>query len=156
MVNVNDLAMENTRLSSQINNFEEQIQGLQDCEHQLAVITKDQEINVDQLVNLVKENGQINHQILEAIKARAIQDVVNTFLDSDRDESSHLDEKEMQLLMFRLYRLEGVGINESVFHEKMKRDSSMAGILAMLQTSMREHVEPENKVFNFENFPSLQ
>ena len=151
--NVNTLATENTRLCGQINDFQVQIKDLKDCEQQLADITKDQEMNADQLVHLVKENGQINHEILEAIKARAIQDVVNTFLDSDRDESSQLDDKEIKMLLFRLSRLDGVSINEEVFLQKMNQDSSMAGILAMLQMSIKDHVEDENKVFTFDNFP---
>lgn len=75
--------------------------------------------------------------------------MVGAFLDSDKDESGHLDEREMQRLTYRLSELEGAEINRELFQQKLNEDSSMSGALAILMASTQKDVEPDEQVFTF-------
>ena len=70
---------------------------------------------------------------------------------SDRDRSASLSEKEIRMLLdVRLAVLEGVTIKTDILEEKLKQDSSLAGIMAVLQASLKDNVEQDEKVFVFE------
>jgi len=72
-------------------------------------------------------------------------------IDSDRDASASLDEQEIRMLIdLKLKPLENVKINEQVLENKLKQDSSLAGILAVLRASLMDDLAPEDKVFDFD------
>ena len=68
---------------------------------------------------------------------------------SDRDESASLDEKEIQVLSYRLAHLDGVTVNKELLEEKLREDSSLAGVMAILQASTKKTVAAKDKVFLF-------
>ena len=75
---------------------------------------------------------------------------------SDRDESSHLDEKEIQQLVCRLDMLEGIKVNQAIFQQKASKDPSMHGIMAILHASLNDNPAPEDQVFAFfDEIPKL-
>ncbi|CAB9506407.1 expressed unknown protein [Seminavis robusta] len=145
--NVNVLSSENTKLCGHVNDLVKQVKSLKHVEEELGTIAQENEQDVETLVKLVKENGEITKAITKATKAQAVAQIVDVFLDSDRDESSSLDEKEIQMLSYRLGNLHGIQVNQELFQQKAKEDSSMPGILAILHASFKADVEPDDKVF---------
>lgn len=75
--------------------------------------------------------------------------VIRVFLDSDKDESGTLDDREIRVLSMKLSLLEGTEVNQELFQQKVKEDSSMSGTIAILRASLQKDVEPDDQVFTF-------
>ena len=141
---VNHLILANNKLKEHVDDLEQQIPYLQECENKLAAITKKQNKTVDQLVDLVRENATLLDKMTKAIKANATMSLVDLALDSDRDESSLFSEREIESLLMRLGRVDGIEVNEKVLREKLKEDNSLQGVLAMLNHASK-YAEKQNK-----------
>lgn len=141
---VHHLFLANNQLKEHVDDLEKQIENLQECESQLSVISKKQNKNVDQLVDLVRENATLLDKMTRAIKANATMSLVDLALDSDRDESSLFSEREIESLLVRLGHVDGIEVNEKVLRAKLKEDNSLQGVLAMLNHASK-YAEKQNK-----------
>lgn len=110
---VNELQLENEELEQFQEKLEGQASHLNAVEGELALIASKSGSNVNQLMDLVKENGEILRE-MEVTQERAVMTaVLQAVIQSDRDQNSALSENEIEILILKLRTIQGVqNLNE--------------------------------------------
>jgi hypothetical protein len=91
----NKFAAENTRL-------EQQVTHLQQTEFQLHQLCQQQGSNLNQLQDLIRENGAVQREMHRLQDAAALHDLLQAILVSDRDMDAVLSDAEWRQLQLRL------------------------------------------------------
>jgi len=100
---------------------------------------------VNQLVALVKENGELQVEMEELLKGQVMEQVMGIILMSDRDQDFKLDDMEINMLLMRLKAVPGVdGIDEDGFRKMIKANPGV-GALADLWRDMHDDDEGGKK-----------
>mmetsp|Transcript_22230 Transcript_22230/g.36808 ORF Transcript_22230/g.36808 Transcript_22230/m.36808 type:complete len:260 (-) Transcript_22230:226-1005(-) len=99
---VNKLQEENDTLHGEVDKMEGAVSNLKESETKLGLIADEQGSNVSSLVSLVKENGEIQKQMIDITKAETLQRLFDVILQSDRDGNFKIGEFEARELLFRL------------------------------------------------------
>lgn len=145
---VNRLQNENEKLSESIDELEKNVDRLGESEKQLEEVASQQEAQVSTLVNLVKENGKIQTEMKEILTAEAFHQIISVILESDHDESSHFDEKEVRVLSLRLENLPGISVHREKFHDKVKQtDGSLSSVTNLVLQVYDDSIPEEEKLF---------
>jgi len=141
---VGKLTGENDELEQNVDSLADQANKVKEVEGQLGDIAAQQGSNVNQLVGLVKENGELQKEMEELLKGQVMEQVMGIILMSDRDQDFHLDDMEINMLMMRIKGVPGVdGIDEDKFRQ-MLNDNPGVGAIMNLWRDMEEN--PDKKV----------
>lgn len=106
----------NNKLREDANNLEEQVDILSEevdalepeadraakVEEELRGIADKQNVNVNKLVELVKENGEILAKMRDNLRQRIVQDIIAIVVKSDRDNDNSIDKTEAKTLALRI------------------------------------------------------
>jgi len=153
MGNLPALRSMNNKLREDANNLEEQVDTLSNeidalepeaeraaaVEEELRDIAERQEVNVNKLVELVKENAVILQKMRENLRKRVVQDIIGIVVKSDKDNDQSIDSKEAKMiaLKIRLHLQEyGVVFDSDKFVRAIGDDATVPGVIAMIQRIM--------------------
>lgn len=105
-------------------------------EEELRGIAERQEVNVNKLVELVKENGEILAKMRDNLRQRIVQDIITIVVKSDRDNDQTIDKSEAKTLALRI-RLSlqeyGVQFDSDKFLKAIGDNPSVPGVIAIVQ-----------------------
>lgn len=116
---VDKLKIENENLNKNVTNTEAQVQLLQESETKLNEITKDQNMNAEGFVALMRQNKNFLDKMDLVIKQRAIQDLTAIVLRSDTDRDNDIEGAEIDTLILRLSLVNGITLNEKKLKERV-------------------------------------
>lgn len=126
---------------------------LQDVEDQLNTVAAESGAQIDRLVKIVQENGEIQKEIKEMLEAEVTQSIMTAVITTDRDGNFTLDHNEVYELEYRLMGIPGV-----VFHREMFRkfiasdqdDLTLTDVSNMIKNLEDETISDTERIFTFE------
>lgn len=123
-------------LSEEIDLLEPEADRAAACEEELRAIAEQQEVNVNKLVELVKENAVILAQMRDNLRSRIVQDIITIVVKSDKDNDQTIDKSEAKTLALRI-RLSlqeyGVQFDSDKFLKAIGNNPSVPGVIAIVQ-----------------------
>jgi hypothetical protein len=103
-----------------------------EVEDDLRLLTLKQNINVDKLIELVRENDDILSKMRTNLQQRIAQDIITIVLKSDKNNDSTIDRFESKILALRI-RLQlqeyGVEFDAAKFMIAIRKDPSYTGVM---------------------------
>lgn len=135
----NRLTEENNKLSAEIDELEKSAGQLEDIEAALDELATVQGNDVNQLLDLVKENKEIAREMRTVLKARALEEIVTVVMDSDSDGDFCLTGKEIDDLILKMGVMEELEFDENRFRSAVvKQGGSLMGILDIVKGLMAD------------------
>lgn len=132
----NNLGSEVDTLSEEIDLLEPEADRASAVEEELRAIADQQQVNVDKLVELVKENELILHQMRENLRQRIVQDMITIVVKSDKDNDQQIDRVEAKTLALRI-RLSlqeyGVVFDTDKFLKAIGENATVNGVITIVQ-----------------------
>lgn len=119
---VNRLASQNTRFTQENDRMESELNRLEQINARLEQTVGKNGEDLNELQQLIKENGVIQKQMHEIQKAQELQDVMAAVFAADRDQDFNLSEDEFDRLIYRLKGYNVVAqdrIREALLHSSM-------------------------------------
>jgi len=100
-------------LSEEIDLLEPEADRAAEVTGQLQAIANAQQVNVDKLVELVKENEEILAKMRDNLRQRIVQDIITIVIKSDSDNDQIIDKSEAKTLALRIrIQLQEYGVGE--------------------------------------------
>lgn len=132
----NNLGEEVDVLSGEIDILEPEADRAAAVEEELRSIADKQEVNVNKLVELVKENEMILSKMRDNLRQRIVQDIITIVVKSDRDNDQTIDRNEAKTLALRIrisLQEYGVEFNSDKFLKAIGSDATVQGVIAIVQ-----------------------
>jgi len=105
-----------------------------EVEDDLRLLTLKQNVNVDKLIELVRENDEILSKMRTNLQQRIAQDIITLVLKSDKNNDSTIDRFESKILALRI-RLQlqeyGVEFDAAKFMIAIRKDPSVTGVMSL-------------------------
>mmetsp|Transcript_40875 Transcript_40875/g.87055 ORF Transcript_40875/g.87055 Transcript_40875/m.87055 type:complete len:344 (+) Transcript_40875:3-1034(+) len=139
----NELGEQVDVLSEEIDALEPEADRAAAVEEELRGIAEKQNFNVNKLVELVQENGEILAQMRNNLRQRIVQDIIAIVVKSDRDNDNSIDRSEAKTLALRI-RLSlqeyGVVFDTEKFLKAIGDDPTVQKVIGIVQKLL-----PSNK-----------
>jgi len=123
------------QLSEEIDILEPEADRAAAVEGNLRKIANKQHVNVDKLVDLVKENEQVLVEMRNNLRKRIVQDITAIVMKSDKDNDETIDKKEAKELSLKIalqLQAYDVGFDTAKFLKVVAKDPSVSGVIAVV------------------------
>jgi hypothetical protein len=114
---------ENVRLKASIDALAVQTAQLKQVEVALTEIAAASGQNTDALVAIVRENGQLQQEIIQKLQSEVTMQIMTAILQTDRDQNFILSAGEVNQLVMRLQNIPGVEFRESTLRRRVGADT---------------------------------
>ena len=145
---VDRLQNENIRLNETVGELSETIDKLEDVEQALDVITQTQGQSVAAFAEQVKENKDILGQMQKNLRANVLQNLLQVVIRSDQDDNMQIEEDEIDDLISRIQKINGVEVREDRFRDAiMSSGGSLSSVMDIIYNLMADDVSGEDEIF---------
>ena len=142
---VDRLAGENVRLNETVGGLSNTMDKLEDVESALDVITQTQGQSVETFKEQVAENREILNQLQKQLRANVLQNLLQVVIRSDQDENMTIEEHEIDPLIDRITKINGVEVVKERFRDRiMSSGGSLSSVINILRA---DDVSPEDEIF---------
>jgi hypothetical protein len=116
----------------------------------LSEIAKKTGANVDRLVAIVKENGEIQEKIKANLEKEVMQNVLRDVLASDTNQDFSFSKRELRRLEMSLGNIPGVDFDKENFGKLCKTDSDITieEIMEMFRNLKNPDIPEEDNIFH--------
>jgi len=142
----NKLREEANQLEENVDQLSEEIDALEPeadrgaaVEEELRAIASKQKVNVDTLIELVKENEVVLQKMRENLRQRVVQDIIGIVIKSDKDNDHSIDQQEAKMLALKIrihVQEYGVVLDIDKFLKAIGNDATVPGVINMVQRLM--------------------
>jgi hypothetical protein len=134
---VGRLQSENVRLNATVGELSDTIDKLEDVEQALDVITQTQGQSVEAFAEQVKDNREILGQMQKNLRANVLQNLLQVVIRSDQDDNMQIEEDEIDDLINRIKKINGVEIMEDRFKQKIiAAEGKMTVVMDIIKVSV--------------------
>ncbi len=145
---VDRLQSENVRLNETVGELSDTIDKLEDVEQALDVITQTQGQSVAAFAEQVKENRDILGQMQKNLRANVLQNLLQVVIRSDQDDNMTIEEDEIDDLISRIQKINGVEVREGRFKDAiMSSGGSLSSVMDIIKNLMADDVSREDEIF---------
>mmetsp|Transcript_741 Transcript_741/g.1341 ORF Transcript_741/g.1341 Transcript_741/m.1341 type:complete len:253 (+) Transcript_741:141-899(+) len=145
---VDRLAGENIRLNEKVGDLSETMDKLEDVEQALDVITQTQGQSVATFKEQVKENRDIWNQLQKQLRANVLQNLLQVVIRSDQNDDMQIEEYEINPLIERIKKINGVEVREDRFRERIiSSGGSLQSVMDIIKTLMADESGGEDGIF---------
>lgn len=123
---------------------------LSDVEEGLSKIADRSGTQVQRLVDLVKENGQLQLQVKKTLEKQVMQNIIDVVVACDRDGNFTLTPQETERLKLRLKSMEGIKLNTKNFDNMIASDQNeltVTDVMNIIRNLLDDEVPEEENVF---------
>ena len=148
---IDRLASENDRLHNAVADLSKTVDRLEDCEQALDTITSMQGQSIKALEEQVQDNREILSQMESNLKANVLQNLLQLVIRSDKDGDSMIDEREIESLIKRIEKTQGVLVRKDRFiHVIQEGGGSLQCIMDIIKNLMNDRLSEDNDIFIFD------
>lgn len=145
---VERLAQENIRLNETVGELSDTIDKLEDVEQALDVITQTQGQSVEAFAEQVKENRDILNQMQKNLRANVLQNLLQVVIRSDRDDNMQIEYGEIDDLITRIKKINGVEVREDRLKEMITNSGgSLSNVMDIVKNLMAEDKGGDEAIF---------
>ena len=154
---VNQLHVQNQKLTSTVDRLTVSTTKLTKVQTDLDKVAQASGQSVNQLVDIVQENGKLQTEILDHLQAEVLGQIMTAVLATDADRDFVLNKREVETLVLRLKNLPGVDFNEAAFRAVLKSDqgeltlSDVCAIARNLQDETQTIIQSRGRGAVFES-----
>jgi hypothetical protein len=144
---VNKFAAQNEKLKATNMQLDLECTKLQGVTAEYKALAKEYGGQVDRLVAIVKENGEIQAKIKKCLQTQVLQQALDTILKCDTDEDFAISKKEIPQFKLRMKRIPGVDFDEANFDKMFKENNEelhLKEIMQLFRNLMDDIPEPDN------------
>merc|ERR1712176_648648 len=124
------------------------IDKLEDVEQALDVITQTQGQSVAAFAEQVKENRDILGQMQKNLRANVLQNLLQVVIRSDQDDNMQIEEDEIDDLINRIKKINGVEVREDRFKEKIiSAKGKLSSVMDIIKNLMADDVSGDDEIF---------
>ena len=128
------LTQENDILSAEIDDLQSEVDRMNDIEMALRELSETQGSQLSQLMDLIRQNKEINDGMRAVLKSKAAEEVISLVLDIDNDGSFSIQNKEIDRLIIGMKLMDGVSFDENMFRDDLaKCGGSVDEVIAMIK-----------------------
>lgn len=123
---------------------------LSEVEEGLSKIADKSGTQVSRLVEIVKENGELQLKIKKALERQVMQGIVDAVVTSDKDGNFTLSPKETEMLKMRLRNIDGIVLNQTNFDNMIASDENeltVPDVMNIVRNLLDDDVPRERNVF---------
>ena len=121
---VNYMKQERERLHRTLSRLDETSNELQYVPKQLTQLVKDQQVDVDRIVYIIKQQHILQEQMRNKITQQILQSILSIVVQSDRDGNWTLQPTEIEQLIVRLGLIQGITFHEKRFRQLLNQESN--------------------------------
>lgn len=115
----------------------------------MEAITKTAGGQVDRLVTIVQENGEIQKMVKANLEASVIQSILNAIMDSDTDLDFSLSKKELNRLEVRLSNIPGIVFDRNNFSNFLAGKAlTMAQLMGLIRNLKDDNIPENDNIFH--------
>lgn len=145
---VNRLQAENIRLNETIGELSGTVDKLEDTEQALDVITQTQGQSVAAFAQQVKEHEEILNQMQKHLKANKVQNLLQVIIRVDKDDNMQIDEDEIDNLLSKIKKINGVEVHEDRFRAAVKASGgSLSSVMDIIRNLLFDEISEEDEIF---------
>ncbi len=145
---VNRLHAENIRLNETIGELSGTIDKLEDTEQALDVITQTQGQSVAAFAQQVREHEEILNQMRKHLKANKVQNLLQVIIRVDQDDNMLIDEDEIDNLLSKIKKINGVEVREDRFRAAVKASGgSLSSVMDIIRNLLFDEISEEDEIF---------
>jgi cell division protein FtsB len=149
---VDRLQAENVRLNETVGELSDTIDKLEDVEQALDVITQTQGQSVAAFADQVKENRDILLAMQKNLRANVLQNLLQVVIRSDQDDSMQIEMDEVNDLIARIKKINGVEVSEERFKSAIRMSGgSLSSVMDIIKNLMAEEASEEEQIFTMKN-----
>ncbi|KAL3807727.1 hypothetical protein ACHAXA_005328 [Cyclostephanos tholiformis] len=149
---VDRLQAENVRLNETVGELSDTIDKLEDVEQALDVITQTQGQSVAAFADQVKENRDILLAMQKNLRANVLQNLLQVVIRSDQDDSMQIEMDEVDDLISRIKKINGVEVSEERFKRAIRTSGgSLSSVMDIIKNLMAEDASEEEQIFTMKN-----
>lgn len=144
---VNKFAAQNEKLKASNMKLNVECTNLQGVSAEYKTFTKQYGDQVERLVAIVKENGEIQAKLKKSLQTQVMQQAMDTILKSDTDEDFAISQKEIPQFKLRMRNIPGVDFDEANFDKLFKETKGelhLKEIMQLLRNLMDDIPENDN------------
>jgi predicted RNA-binding protein len=147
---VNKFAAQNEKLKGINVKLERECTNLQGVTAEYETLAKQYGDQIERLVGIVKENGEIQAKIKKSLQTQVMQQALESILKSDTNEDFAISQKELQQFKLRMKNIPGVIFDEpnfdKLFQEKKLKDEELhlKEIMQLFRNLMDDIPENDN------------
>jgi len=151
---LDNLKIENNRLSESCKKLEGSVANLEDMEEALADIREMETQNLDLLEEQIVESQEILDSMQESVRSTVIQNVISILFAVDTDGDCKLSDDEIDTLIHRVESINDVDINDEMIKKLIiDKDRNIDGVMDVIRDAMENSSDkpPEERCFRFNN-----
>uniref|UniRef100_A0A7S3LGH9 Uncharacterized protein n=1 Tax=Amphora coffeiformis TaxID=265554 RepID=A0A7S3LGH9_9STRA len=156
---VNRLKVENSKLEDANTQLQTQVDGLKDVETKLNDVAMEAGAQVDRLVYVVQQNGEIQKKIKAQLEDEVAQQIMTALITTDRDGNFVLNRREVYELEMKLNALPAVHFDKEKFRaflESDKDDLTLSDLSHIVHNLKDDTIPESEKIFHFEPLDILE
>lgn len=123
---------------------------LSEVEEGLSKIADKSNTQVNRLVEIVKEMGELQLRVKTVLERQVMQQIVDAVVTSDKDGNFTLTPQETEMLKLRLKNIGGVVLNQENFDNMIASDENeltVSDVMHMVRNLLDDNVPQEKNVF---------
>jgi len=149
---VGHLKAENGRLNESVQELGATVDRLEDVEEALDAITETQGQSVEEFQKQVEKNKVILERMEGNLRANVLQNLLSVIIRSDVDNDHVIDPEEIDDLMTRIKRINGVSIKEERFRNViLQSGGSLKSVMDVIKNLLNKDVADEDQIFMLES-----
>ncbi len=138
------LTEENDKLSDEIDELQSEVDRMKDVEMALRQLSETQGSQLSELMDLIRQNKEINEGMRAVLKAKVAEEVISLVLDIDNDGSFTIQDKEIDRLIIGMNMMDGVSFDEQHFRKDLAEcGGSVDEVIAMIKNMFEGDEEGE-------------
>jgi hypothetical protein len=126
--------------------------SLQGVETKLEAVAAKSGAQVDRLVRVVHENGELQQQIKVLLEDEVVQNIMTAIIMTDRNGDFRLDRREVYELQVRLSSLPAIHFDKAQFENFLASDEgdlTLADLTNIIHNIKDESIPDQEKIFHF-------
>ncbi|KAL7513437.1 hypothetical protein ACHAXN_010740 [Cyclotella atomus] len=113
------LAEQNDILSAEIDDLESEVDRMKDIEMALRELSEVQGTQINELLDLVRQNKEINEGMRFVLKNKVLEEVISLVLDIDNDGSFTIQNKEIDRLIIGMNLIDEIKFDARTFRQDL-------------------------------------
>lgn len=145
---VDRLDGENVRLNQTVGKLSSTMDGLEDVEGALDVITQTQGASIETFRGQVEEHREILETLKKQLRASVMGNLLQVVISSDADGNNSIEEDEIGPLVERILKINGVEVMESKFRDMViSSGGSLSSVIDIIRNLTTGDGEGHDAVF---------
>mmetsp|Transcript_21072 Transcript_21072/g.45693 ORF Transcript_21072/g.45693 Transcript_21072/m.45693 type:complete len:281 (-) Transcript_21072:737-1579(-) len=129
------LTEQNDVLTAEIDDLQSEVDRMKDVELALRELANVQGTQLNELMDLVKENKEINEGMRAVLKSKCLEEVISLVLDIDNDGSFTIQNKEIDRLIIGMNLIEEISFESKMFRQAVINcDGNVDEVISLIKT----------------------